>query len=109
MMLPSTDSSYDRFWRQAVRWLGQSAPDPVSLDAPVAAAPGDVPIVVDARDPSYAPERDAAIEVQVTAPGGRVDTIRAQPDGSRPGRYRAVLHAPDAGVYRLAADARVRA
>ena len=107
MMLPAADQSYDRFWRQAVRWLGQRAPDVVSLQAPVAAAPGDVPVIVDARDAAYAPARDANVDVRVTASGGRTDTVRAQPDASRPGRYRAVLHAPDAGVYRVAAEASV--
>jgi uncharacterized membrane protein len=106
MMLPASDQSYDRFWRQAVRWLGQGAPDTVSLQAPVAAAPGDVPLVIDARDPSYAPQRNADVDVRVTGPRGRLQTVRAQPDASRPGRYRAMVHAAEAGVYRVAADAR---
>jgi hypothetical protein len=109
MMLPAADPSYDRFWRQAARWLGQGAPDTVSLQAPVAAAAGDVPISVDARNSSYTPERDAVVDVRVTSPGGRLDTVRAQPDASRPGRYRAIMHAAQAGVYRVAADARVGA
>ena len=109
MMLPAADPSYDRFWRQAARWLGQGAPDMVSLQAPVAAAAGDVPISVDARNSSYTPERDAVVDVRVTSPGGRLDTVRAQPDASRPGRYRAIMHAAQAGVYRVAADARVGA
>jgi uncharacterized membrane protein len=107
MMLPASDPSYDRFWRQAARWLGQGAPDTISLQAPVAATPGDVPVSIDARDPSYSPERDATIDVRVTGPGGRVDTVRAHPDVSRAGRYRATLHAAQAGVYRVAAEARV--
>jgi uncharacterized membrane protein len=107
MMLPAADPSYDRFWRQAARWLGQSSPDMISLQAPVAAGPGDVPVVIDARDSSYAPERDALVDLRVTGPGSRVDTVRAQPDASRPGRYRATVHATQAGVYRVAAEARV--
>ncbi|PYR91149.1 MAG: hypothetical protein DMF84_17735 [Acidobacteria bacterium] len=108
MMLPASDPSYDRFWRQAARWLGQGAPDTVSLLAPVAATPGDVPIVINARDSSYAPERDATVDVRVTGPGGRVETVRAQPDVSQSGRYRATVHAAQAGVYRVAAEARAR-
>jgi uncharacterized membrane protein len=109
MMLPSADQSYDRFWRQAARWLGQGAPDAVSLQTPVAAAPGEVPVLIDARDASFAAARDAVIDVRVTGPGGRVDTVRAQPDPSRPGRYKAIVQAPQAGVYRVAADARAGA
>ncbi len=107
MMLPSADPSYDRFWRQAVRWLGQGSPDMVSLQAPVAAGAGDVPVVIDARTPSFAPERDATVDLRITGPGGRVETARAQSDPSHPGRYRANVHATQAGVYRVAAEARV--
>jgi uncharacterized membrane protein len=107
MMLPSADPSYDRFWRQAVRWLGQGSPDMVSLQAPVAAGPGDVPVVIDARNPSFAPERDATVDLRITGPAGRVETARAQSDASHPGRYRANVHATQAGVYRVAAEARV--
>jgi uncharacterized membrane protein len=107
MMLPSADPSYDRFWRQAVRWLGQGSPDMVSLQAPVAAGPGDVPVVIDARNSSYAPERDATVDLRITGPGGRVEAARAQSDASHPGRYRANVHATQAGVYRVAAEARV--
>ena len=28
MMLPTTDQSYDRFWRQAARWLGKARRSP---------------------------------------------------------------------------------
>ena len=37
-LLPTSDQSSERFWRQAARWLGQAAPDPVSLVLPAAPA-----------------------------------------------------------------------
>ena len=79
MLLPAQDQSYERFWRQAVRWLAQSAPEPVSMTLPPAPAPGDaIPVSIAARDRSYAPRADAIVDVHVTAPSGRVDTVRAE-------------------------------
>jgi uncharacterized membrane protein len=107
MQLPSRDESYDRFWRQAIRWLGQAAPDPVSLALPAAAAPGDgIPVTVTARDSAYVPRPDATVEVRITAPSGRIDTVRAVAAPGKDGGFVATLGAPEPGVYRVAADAR---
>jgi uncharacterized membrane protein len=105
MGLASQDTSYERFWRQAVRWLAQAAPDPVTLTLPAVAAPGDaIPVAVAARDAVYAPRRDALVDVRMTAPSGRVETVRAEAQGAA-GGFVATLHAPEPGVYRVAADA----
>jgi hypothetical protein len=107
MLLPTTDQSYERFWRQAIRWLAQSAPEPVSITLPAAPAPGDgVSIAIAARDAGYAPRADAVIDVRVTSPSGRVDTVHADPVPSRRGQFRAAVRASEPGIYRVAVDAR---
>ena len=54
MLRPSTDRSYEFFWRQAVRWLSSEAPDPVTLTSPATSEPGDaLAIDVDARDRAF--------------------------------------------------------
>ena len=106
MMLPSQDQSYDRFWRQAIRWLAQAAPEPISITLPAAAAPGDgIAVSVQARDRAYAPKPDAVVEVRLTAPSGRIDSVRAAAAGAA-GEFVATLRAPEPGVYRVAAEAR---
>jgi len=107
MMLPTSDQSYERFWRQAARWLAQSAPEPVTISLPPAPAPGDgIPIVIAARDGGYAPRADAVVDVRITSPSGRIDTVRADPVSSQPGQFRASVRAAETGVYRVAVDAR---
>jgi uncharacterized membrane protein len=107
MLLPAQDQSYERFWRQAVRWLAQSAPEPVSITLPAAAAPGDgIPVTIAARDRGYVARADAIVDVHLTAPSGRVDTVRAEAVHGSAGGFVAMLRAPEAGVYRVAADAR---
>ena len=60
MMLPSTDRSYEFFWRQSARWLAGPAPDPVTVSAPEAPEPGDtLAIDVDVRDAGFRPVPDA--------------------------------------------------
>ena len=83
MNLPAQDQSFDRFWRQALRWLAQPAPEPVSITLPAAAAAGDgIAVSIVARDRAYLPRPDALVDVRITAPSGRMDTVRARP---RPG------------------------
>jgi len=107
MFAPTTDQSYERFWRQAVRWLAQSAPDPVTLTLPAAPAPADgIPLTIGARDAAYAARPDADIAVRVTAPDGRVESVRADPIAAEAGRFRAAIRAPEAGIYKISVDAR---
>jgi hypothetical protein len=106
MMLPAADHSYDRFWRQAVRWLGQNAPSPVHLTAPAASTPGAVSVEVTARDASFAPYPDAQVDVRLAAPDGRVAAAHAEPADAAAGRYRATLSAAARGTYRVTAEVR---
>jgi hypothetical protein len=107
MMLPAKDRSYDTFWRQAVRWLGLPATDPISLAAPVTATPGEVVAWrVLARGADFAALGAATVDVRVTSPAGRVETLRAALDDSNPADGVFVAkHRPDgAGVYRAVAE-----
>jgi uncharacterized membrane protein len=109
MLLPSTDRSYDTFWRQALRWLALSATDPVAIRVPSASTPGEtVSVRILARDAAFVPQADAVIDVNVTTPEGRTETIRAEPprQGDEDGAYVARYRAAGPGVYRVRATAR---
>jgi uncharacterized membrane protein len=107
MQLPSTDQTYDRFWRQAIRWLAQTAPDPVTLTVPAAAAPGEpLALSIAARDREFVPRADALVDVRITSPNGRIEIVRADPLPASPGQFRAAVQASEPGVYRVAVDAR---
>jgi uncharacterized membrane protein len=104
MLMPSTDRSFDRFWRQAIRWLALPATDPIAIDVPAGGAPGDtLPLTVRVRTAAFAPERDATVDVQVTAPDGRLETVpAADTDRGFVARFRP----EQPGVYRIHAEAR---
>jgi uncharacterized membrane protein len=105
MMLPADDHSYERFWRQSIRWLGQNAPRPVQITSPAASAPGDLSIRVTARDAAFVAQHDATVGVQLVSPDGRTvgARVRAREDGY--GNYGATITAPQAGLYRVVATA----
>jgi hypothetical protein len=109
MLLPAADRSFDTFWKQSLRWLALPAGDPIQVTVAPGAAPGDmVPIAVVARDAAFAPLLNASVDVRVTAPDGRIESVRAAPDasGERPGQYVASFRPDHAGVFKLSADVR---
>jgi uncharacterized membrane protein len=109
MMLPASDRSYDTFWRQAVRWLAVSAPDPVSVAAPGDASAGDLlALRIAARTSTFEPVSDAAVDVRITAPDGSLQPMRATKElGSNgAGLYVAHYRADQPGVHKVAVSAR---
>ena len=107
MMLPANDRSYEIFWRQSARWLAVTAGDPVSLIPPASAAPGEtVTWRIFARGPDFAPLRDAVVDLRVTSPGGRLETLQAAADETQAGEglFVARQRTEGAGVYRAVAD-----
>jgi len=107
MMVASTDRTYEFFWRQAARWLSSTAPDPVAITVPEASEPGDaIAIEVTARDASFAPVPDAAIDATLTSPGGAVQPIKLRHADPASGRFAAALGLQQVGLYRVHAEAK---
>ena len=107
MLVPSTDRSYEFFWRQSARWLSSAAPDPVAIRVPDAPEPGDaITVDVDARDAQFAPVTDASVEATLTVPGGATQPLRLRHADAAGGRYTAPLAAEQPGLYRIHAEAR---
>jgi uncharacterized membrane protein len=106
MMLPASDGTYDRFWRQAARWLTTDAADPVSLEPVTSAATGgDVLIAATVRDAEFRPTPTATVSVKVERANGTVEELTPTlVDGAR-ARYTARVAAGDAGVNRVHVEA----
>jgi hypothetical protein len=102
MQLPSSDRTYELFWRQAVRWLASGAPDRVMVAAPSGVSPGSAADVsVDVRADDYTPVGDAQVSIRVIAPGGQVQEARATLIDSQMGRYSSEFRFDEPGVYRI--------
>ena len=95
MMRPADDLSYERFWRQATRWLSSDAPDPVTLLVPDAPAPGDtIPVQLDVRDAAFNPVADAVVEATLSSPGGEPAPLVLRPSGTGQHAATVVAHSP---------------
>lgn len=106
MLLPSDDQTYERFWRQAARWLGAEAPERVTLRIDGGRAEGD-PLDIDVvvADETFAPVTDAAVRVLVRDPNGDEREVSGSPVAGEPGRYVARLTPQRRGVHELTAVA----
>jgi uncharacterized membrane protein len=106
MLMPATDGSYDRFWRQAARWLSAEAPDAVAVDASgITPDDDDVTLAVDARDAAFVPAADASVTVRVEPPDGTSATQTATLIDPARGRFEARVSARAAGIYRAHIEA----
>ena len=106
MLLPATDRTYDQFWRQAVRWLSTSAPDPVNLTLPDAPEPGDsVAVVLDVRNAAFEPVPDATVRATLTRPGGASEELTLKRDPGVSGRFAGGWQPSESGLYRVQAEA----
>ena len=110
MMLPSTDTSYETFWRQAVRWIALGATDSVAIHPVPAAGVGDeVAIRTAVRDGSFNPMRDADVEIRIVGPDGRLNELRASIDakeGADGSLFTAKFTPEGPGLHRVTVTAR---
>ena len=106
MLLPSTDQTYDMFWKQTARWLAADAPEPVMLRVEGGRAEGDtLHIDVVVADAAFAPVIDAAVRVRVTDPNGDTREVSATLVAGEAGRYVAEVAPTRRGVYQVTAFA----
>ena len=111
MMLPSSDHSYETFWRQAIRWLAIGATDPVTVFPAPATAPGDEMVLRAAiRDDEFRPLRDAQVEFRVYGPDGKLQRLDGALEALDPeaddAAFSAKLRPEQAGIYKVTVHAR---
>lgn len=107
MLLDVEDVRHERFWRQLVRWLVASTPDPVNVDETRKqfAAREEMPLTVTVYDGRYTPLADARVTGTLTDPFGGTREIVFQPSLTEPGQYEASYVPQDEGLYTLAVTA----
>ena len=102
MLLPSTDQTYDMFWKQTARWLSADAPEPVMLRVEGGRVEGDMlHIDVAVADAAFAPVIDATVRVRVTDPNGATRAVSATLVAGETGRYVAEVEPARRGVYQV--------
>ena len=105
MRMPSSNHTFETFWRQAGRWLVASAPEPVALTVPAVSLGETAALSVDVRDAGFRPLPDATVRLRVTR-GGATQELQTTPDASRPGRFTAPVPSDQPGLLRVDVEAR---
>ena len=105
--MPVEDETHATVWRQMLRWLVQSAPDPVDVVAvPSRAGPGE-PVTLRAHvmDSAFQNVNNASVSARVTSPSGRRTVVPMEWSLREDGSYTSQFVADEAGVYTLSAEA----
>jgi hypothetical protein len=106
MLMPAGDGTYERFWRQAVRWLTVEAPDALALAAPAPAADGDgTDVTAEVHDSEFRPAADATVRVRLDGPDEATSVATAALVDSSRARFSVHLPAGEPGVHRVHVDA----
>jgi hypothetical protein len=107
MRLPHTDERFATFWRQLLRALAGSAPEPVSL-AVAAEAVGERPgarVQLRVQSAAWQPVESPEVSLRVVPESGAASELELLPAGE-PGLYEARFTPEPGQLYRLEGSAR---
>jgi len=107
MEMDHADMTYELFWKQVLRWLVSSSPDPVMISADKDTyLPGEsVNLVAEVADKSFNRLDNARVLAKLTDPDGNTETIPLDWTGTEDGAYQAQLTAGNEGVYQVEVQA----
>jgi hypothetical protein len=107
MGMDHDDMTYELFWKQMLRWLVNSSPDPVMITSDKDTyLPGEaVNLVAEVADKKYTQLNNATVIARLTDPSGNIETIPLEWSGIQEGAYHAQINAGDEGIYRLDVEA----
>ncbi len=103
MEMDSKDQTYQLFWKQVLRWLVNTSPDPVMISSDKDTyLPGEtVRLSADISNKSFERMNNAKVIAKVTNPDGVTESVPLDWNGSGEGTYQAELNAKAAGVYQI--------
>lgn len=106
MLMPASDDSHERVWRQTLRWLSQGALERISVDfdRPFYNEGDEVDVSATVLDARYQPDNNASLWLQRTDPLGEVVDVPMEWDINDDGVYRSRFTATAEGVYRVLVD-----
>ncbi len=107
MEMDHEDQTYELFWKQILRWLVSSSPDPVMLTTDKDTyLPGEaVNLLAEVSDKAFSRMNNAKVTGKITDPSGNTETIQFDWTGTSEGQYQTQLSAGVAGIYELQVEA----
>jgi uncharacterized membrane protein len=107
MEMDHEDMTYELFWKQILRWMVSSSPDPVMISSDKDTyLPGEaVSLVAEVSDKNFARLNNAKVVGKLTDPAGNIETISMDWNGTQEGSYQAQVNAGQQGIYQLSVEA----
>lgn len=107
MGLDSQDLTHETFWRQMLRWLVTSSPDPVMVSAEKDSyVPGEtVRLFADVSDTAFERMNNADVTGRVIDPEGNAQVVRFEWTGLEDGTYQGTVSGTVPGIYTLDVEA----
>jgi uncharacterized membrane protein len=103
MEMPHEDVTYELFWKQVLRWLVNSSPEPVMITSDKDTyLPGEaVRLTADVSNKAFARMNNARAIARVTTPSGTIETVNLEWSGAQDGTYQAEFNASEPGIYNI--------
>ncbi len=107
MEMDHEDMTHELFWRQILRWLVSSSPDPVMANAEKDSYLPDEPVrlFADISDDSFDRMNNADVVGRVIDPDGNIQSVTFEWTGLQDGTYQAKLAGSITGIYTVEVDA----
>jgi hypothetical protein len=107
MQMDHQDQTYELFWKQVLRWLVNTSPDPVMITSDKDTyLPGEtVHLSADISNKSFERMNNAKAVAKVIGPDGVTQTLPLDWNGAGEGTYQAELTATIQGTYQVEVEA----
>jgi uncharacterized membrane protein len=107
MEMDHEDQTYELFWKQVLRWLVNTSPDPVmiSSDKDTYLPSEPVRIYAEISNKSFERMNNAKVIAKITNPEGLTESIPLDWSGSQDGTYQTEVNAGTPGIYRVEVEA----
>ncbi|MBI2150526.1 MAG: hypothetical protein HYU27_07965, partial [Acidobacteria bacterium] len=107
MQMDHEDLTHEQFWKQILRWLVNTSPDPVEISTDKDTyLPGEtIRLYAEISNKAFERMNNAKVVAKVTNPDGLTETIALDWNGSAEGVYQAELNATAEGVYQVEVNA----
>lgn len=107
MQMDSKDQTYEMFWKQVLRWLVNTSPDPVMITSDKDTyLPGEtVHLSADIANKSFERMNNAKAVAKITSPDGMTETVSLDWNGAGEGTYQSEINVTAPGIYRVEVEA----
>ena len=107
MEMDHEDMTYELFWKQILRWLVNTSPDPVMITSDKDTyLPGEsVRLSSEISNKSFERMNNAKVIAKVTNPAGITESVAMDWNGAQEGTYQSELNVTEPGIYHVDVEA----